>query len=90
MNIPNSIEKPISLVNVSCDSSCPPLNPIENNKYNEINFDELSGISKSLFTETAMIPSTKNNKAGLVKFSKSKLKFIFVSLYSYKMLVNKF
>ena len=30
--IPNKIDQPISLVNVSCDSSCPPLNPIANNK----------------------------------------------------------
>jgi len=37
-------------------------------KYKEINLLELCGISKSLFTITAMIPSKKNNNVGLVKF----------------------
>jgi len=47
-----------------------------NKRYKEINFDELEGIFRSLFKYTDNIPNTKNNKAGLVKLSKSKLKFI--------------
>jgi hypothetical protein len=73
MAIPKSIERPISVVNVSCDNSCPPLNPIENNKYNEINLEELGGISRSLFKQTARIPKKKNNNAGLVRFSINRL-----------------
>jgi hypothetical protein len=41
-----------------------------------MNFEELGGISKSLFRYTAKIPSAKNSKAGLVKFSMSRFKFI--------------
>jgi hypothetical protein len=78
MPIPNNIDHAISLENVSCESSCPPLNPIEKSKYNEMNLDELGGISKSLFKYTATIPRIKNSSAGLVKFSRSKLKFIVV------------
>jgi hypothetical protein len=74
--IPKSIDQAISLLKVSWDNSCPPLNPIANNKYNEINLDELGGISKSLFKYTEMIPSTKKSSAGLVRFSSSKLKFM--------------
>jgi hypothetical protein len=70
------MESMISVVNASCDNSCPPLKPIANNKYSEMNFEELAGISRSLFTYTAIMPSTKNNKAGLVRFSVSRLKFI--------------
>lgn len=76
MPIPNKIDHPISMVNVSCDNSCPPLKPIENNKYSEINFEELGGISKSLFKYTANMPNTKKSKAGLVRLSNSRLKFI--------------
>jgi hypothetical protein len=65
-----------SSVNVSCDNSCPPLKPIENSKYREINFAELAGISKSLFKRTAMMPKRKNKKAGLVRLLISKFKFI--------------
>ena len=43
-----------------------------------MNFEELSGISKSLFRYTAMMPNTKKSKAGFVKFSINKLKFIVV------------
>jgi hypothetical protein len=49
-----------------CASSSPPLKPIENNKYNEINREELAGISKSLFTVAATTPSKKNSNVGLV------------------------
>jgi hypothetical protein len=49
IKIPNTIDHPISKVNPSCDNSCPPLKPIANNRYKEINFEELAGISKSLF-----------------------------------------
>jgi hypothetical protein len=40
-----------------------------NNKYKAMNLDEFAGISKSLFTATAMIPKMKNSRAGLVRFS---------------------
>jgi hypothetical protein len=40
---------------------------MENNKYSEINLDELSGISKSLFTKAAITPSKKNSSVGLVR-----------------------
>lgn len=70
------MDNAISESKCSCDNSWPPLKPMANNKYNEINFEEFGGISKSLFRYTAIIPSTKNNKAGLVKFSISKLKFM--------------
>ena len=49
-------------------SSCPPLNPIENNKYRLMNFAVEAGISKSLLIRTAMIPSKKNSKVGFVRF----------------------
>ncbi len=74
--MPNNIDKPISFVNVSCDNSCPPLKPIANNKYREINFEELAGISKSLLKYTAIKPSIKNSNAGFVRFSISKLQFM--------------
>jgi len=38
--------------------------------------EEVLGIYKSLFSKTAKIPSTKNNNAGFVRFSKSRLKSI--------------
>lgn len=74
---PNNIDQAISVLKVSCDNSCPPLKPIANNKYKEMNFEEFCGISKSLFKHTATIPSTKKSRAGFVRFSMSKLKFIF-------------
>ena len=74
--IPNSIDNMISLLKASCDNSCPPLKPMAKSRYMEMNFDILAGISKSLFTYTAMIPRTKNNNAGFVKFSISKLRSI--------------
>jgi CBS domain-containing protein len=40
MDIPKSIDHKISFVMCSCESSCPPLKPIANNKYSEINFEE--------------------------------------------------
>jgi hypothetical protein len=49
-----------------------------NKRYKEINFEEFSGISKSLFKYTAMIPSTKKRRAGFVKFSMSKFTFIII------------
>ena len=76
MNNPNKSENAISLVNVLCANSCPPLKPIENNKYNDINLAEDSGIVKSLFKRTAKIPNTKNSRVGLVRFESNKDKFI--------------
>jgi hypothetical protein len=73
MPIPNNIDQAISRVKVSCDSSCPPLNPMAKSRYREINFEEFWGISKSLFKYTAIIPKTKKSKAGFVKLSISKL-----------------
>ena len=78
--IPNNIDQTISAVKVSCDNSCPPLKPMDNNKYREINLEELSGIFKSLLKNTAIIPRIKNNNAGFVKFSMSRSKFIFLIL----------
>lgn len=75
--MPNNIDQAISVENDSCDNSCPPLKPIENNRYKEINFEEFAGISKSLFNLTAIIPKIKNKNAGLVKFDTNKSKFIF-------------
>lgn len=51
-----------------------------------MNSDELSGISRSLFYCTANMPMTKNSRAGLVRLSSNKLKFMF---YWFK-LVNLF
>jgi hypothetical protein len=48
------------------------LNPIENKRYKEINLEELAGISKSLFSLTAIMPRKKNSSAGLVRLSNSK------------------
>jgi hypothetical protein len=49
---------------------------MQNNKYSEMNLEEFGGISRSLFKKTAIRPKTKNNNAGLVKFSSSKSIFI--------------
>ena len=57
-------------------NSCPPLKPIENKRYSEMNFEVLSGISKSLLSLVAMIPRRKNNKAGLVRLSNNKFRFM--------------
>ncbi len=62
----------------SCDNSCPPLNPIENSKYNEINLEVWSGMDRSLFMSTDTIPRIKKSSAGFVKFSNSKLRFMAV------------
>lgn len=53
-----------------------------------MNFEELGGISKSLLTNTAIIPSTKNRRAGFVKFSRSKLKFMSYVGYCFVFLKN--
>jgi hypothetical protein len=34
---------------LACDSSCPPLKPMESKRYMEINLEELAGILRSLF-----------------------------------------
>ena len=41
-----------------------------------MNFEVLSGMARSLLSNTETIPKIKNNNAGFVKFSKSKLRFI--------------
>jgi len=63
-------------VSTSCESSCPPLNPMAKSKYSEMNFEEFGGISRSLFSSTATMPSTKNKRAGFVRFSSKRLKFM--------------
>lgn len=65
--IEKRMEYNISELNSLCDNSCPPLKPIAKSKYNEINFEEESGIFKSLLNSVAMIPSTKNNNTGFLK-----------------------
>ena len=44
----------------------------------EINFEDPSGMAKSLLSLTAKTPSTKNKSAGLVKLSISKCKSIII------------
>jgi hypothetical protein len=44
-----------------------------NNKYMEMNLDELGGICRSLFNKTAMTPSRKKRSAGLLRFSRMRL-----------------
>jgi len=61
---PKIMDKNISGVNVSCDNSCPPLNPIANKRYIDMNLEEFGGISKSLLNTTAIIPSIKKVKQG--------------------------
>jgi hypothetical protein len=57
---------------------------MEKSRYREINFDELAGISRSLFTLTARMPRTKKSRAGLVRFSSNKFMFIsFVTVDDY-------
>jgi hypothetical protein len=58
-----------SAVNVSCASSWPPLNPMENNKYKAMNLEVLAGISKSLLMFTENMPNKKNSRAGLERLS---------------------
>src|SRR5574343_1540449 len=65
-----------SRVNPLCVNSCPPLNPIENNKYSEINREVDSGMLKSLLTMVANTPSRKNNKVGLVRLLSNSSMFI--------------
>lgn len=76
MKTPNNADQIISKLKLLCANSCPPLKPIENNKYKEINLEELGGISKSLLNLVAMIPNRKNSNAGLVKLSISNSRFI--------------
>jgi hypothetical protein len=52
------------------------LNPIENNKYNEINLKEEDGISRSLLIVVAMIPRIKNRSVGLVRLFIKRSKFM--------------
>ncbi len=78
MIIPNIMDKIISPFIIWWDNSCPPLNPIAKSNYNDINLDEFGGISKSLFKYTAKIPKAKNSKAGFVKFSRRRFKFIII------------
>jgi hypothetical protein len=61
----------ISGSNGLCANSCPPLNPMEKSRYSDINLLEDSGISKSLLTMVANMPSKKNNKVGLVRLETS-------------------
>ena len=68
----------ISALNPLCESSCPPLNPIENNKYNEINLLLEAGISKSLFSLVAITPNKKNRRVGLLKLLMSMLNSMLV------------
>jgi hypothetical protein len=49
---------------------------MENNKYKEINFEVFSGISKSLLKSLANIPRKKKSKAGLVRFSTRRFRFM--------------
>jgi hypothetical protein len=62
-------------------NSWPPLKPMENRRYREINLDELAGISKSLFNLTAIIPRIKNKNAGLVRLSTNKLRLVCSNIY---------
>lgn len=73
---PKKTDHRISSVKWLCANSCPPLKPMENKRYIEINLDVFEGISKSLFKRVARMPRRKNSSAGFVKLSKSKLKFI--------------
>ncbi len=68
MLIPNAIDHPISLVKVSCDNFRPPLNPIANKRYSDINFDELGGISNSLFNTQPVYQTQKTVTRGLLNF----------------------
>ncbi len=88
--IPRNIDHKISMVNASRDNSCPPLKPMANNKYNDINLDELGGISKSLLMYTATIPNTKNKRAGLLKFSINNPQFMIPFPPRYQLSVVEF
>jgi hypothetical protein len=57
-------------VNSVAYNSCPPLKPMENNRYMEKNFDNGSGIESGDRTATASIPRKKNKTGGFRKFSK--------------------
>ena len=74
-NIPNTKLKMTSFVIPETANSAPPLKPIENKRYKEINALEAGGISKSLLTYFAIIPRIKKSKVGFVrlKISNSKL-----------------
>jgi hypothetical protein len=73
---PNNKELIISVLKPLCDNSCPPLNPIENNKYREMNLLEEAGISKSLFTKVAKIPNRKNKSVGLLRLLNNNSNFM--------------
>ena len=60
--IPNRIFIAKSIVMVSCESSCPPLKPIEKRRYKDINFEELDGMAKSLLAITEKMPSKKQQR----------------------------
>ncbi len=75
-NIPKIKLKITSPVIPDAANSVPPLNPIENNKYKEIKLLEAAGISKSLFTNFASMPSMKKSNVGFVTLKISKSKFI--------------
>ena len=66
---PNDIDPRISQFTWLCANSLPPLNPMDNNRYMEMNLEELSGILRSFLNCTARIPNMKNKSAGFVKFS---------------------
>jgi len=74
--MPNKSDQIISKLRSLCESSCPPLNPIDKSKYSDINLEELGGISKSLLSCTASMPRKKNRRAGFVKLSNNKCKSI--------------
>ena len=63
---PKMIEYKISLENGVNASSWPPLKPMANKRYRDMNLLEECGISRSLFTLAAMIPNTKKSNVGLV------------------------
>ncbi len=61
----------MSQLGVLCDNSCPPLKPMANSRYSDKNLLVLSGITRSLFTTAAIIPSRKKRRTGLVRLATS-------------------
>lgn len=59
------MEFDISALKSLCDNSCPPLKPIANKRYNEINLEDDSGMVKSLLTIVAIMPNKKIEEQGL-------------------------
>jgi hypothetical protein len=76
MAIPKTKDHEISEVQGLCWSSCPPLKPMENKRYSDINLKEDSGISRSLLIKTATMPSKKNKIVGLLRSCDKKSRFI--------------